>query len=299
MATKFFNRYTMQIETEQVCGEKFLKFLYNTKIGNFTLDILIKRKFLSVLYGKYAASSLSKGEVIPFIQKYKIKEASFEKKPEDFNSFNDFFTRKLKKASRPVTLMQDEVCAPADGRYLAFEKISKLDTFFIKGESLNLKHLTFDNEISKIFDEGSMLIARLAPTDYHRFHFPVDCVPQRTHLINGTYLSVHPVALKRQIRNFLENKRMTTLLTNTPVGNCLMIEVGATCVGSINQTFKSGISYSKGTEKGYFSFGGSTVILIFERNKVELSSDILKNTANGLETYVLMGDVIAKSTVSA
>ena len=292
MVTKFFNRYNQQIETESVCGEKFLKFLYSTRLGSLAVDALIKRKFLSVLYGKYASSSFSKSAIVPFIKKYNIKESSFAEKTESFDNFNAFFTRKLKQNTRPIALGSDAIIAPADGKYLAFENISKLDTFFVKGERLNLSKLTFNSDLSHMFASGSMLIARLAPTDYHRFHFPLDCVPQNTHLINGMYFSVNPLALKRSIQIFLENKRMTTLLTKSIIGNCLMVEVGATLIGSIHQTFRPNIAVGKGTEKGYFAFGGSTVILLFERNKVKFSEDILKNTANGLETYVLMGDLI-------
>jgi phosphatidylserine decarboxylase len=99
--------------------------------------------------------------------------------------------------------------------------------------------------------------------------------------------------MKGDVSVFLQNKRMSTILHSKACGDILMIEIGSTGVGTIQQTFTPEKEVLKGDEKGYFEFGGSTVILIFENGRVRFSEDLLENTSNGLETYVLMGDEVA------
>lgn len=288
-----FNRYTKQLEYESIFGESFLKFAYNNVFGRLCVTAVVKRKIFSTLYGKYAKSKKSISKIKPFIQKYGLKTDSFEKKISDFTSFNDFFIRKLKPNARPISPNENTIVAPVDGRMLAYE--SNLDTtpFFVKGENLNTVDLIKNSVLMDKFKNCSLLIARLCPIDYHRFHFPVDCEPQKTYLINGSYLSVNPIAMKGYFSTFLENKRMSTILETEHYGKILMIEIGATCMGSIKQTFIPFKPAFKGEEKGYFEFGGSTIILLFEQGKIKFDNDLLDNTRNGIETYVLMGDSIA------
>ena len=270
--TLFYNRYTKTTEEEKVVGRGWLRFAYTTVIGKLGVALLIKRKIFSIILGKLASSSFSKKKIVPFIEKYGIKKDSFEKKIDEFTSFNDFFSRKLKPTSRPISPKANTISAPSDGRYLAFENISNLSPFFIKGEQFTVDELIADENKAAKFASGSMLISRLCVTDY---------------------LSVHPIAMKGDISVFLQNKRMSTILHSKACGDILMIEVGSTGVGTIQQTFTPEKEVLKGDEKGYFEFGGSTVILIFENGRVRFSEDLLENTSNGLETYVLMGDEVA------
>ncbi|MDR1255736.1 MAG: archaetidylserine decarboxylase [Puniceicoccales bacterium] len=288
-----FNRYTNKLEHEAIFGKKFLTFAYCNVLGQITISSLIKRKFFSILYGKYANSQMSVHQIRPFIKKFGIKTDSLEKKVDDFTSFNDFFCRKLKPSARPISPTPTSVAAPTDGRMLGFKSIANTVPFFVKGEQISVADLTKDPNLAEKFRDCSMLISRLCPIDYHYFHFPVDCVPQRTYLINGQYSSVHPFAMQGRFATFLENKRMSTILQTKSCGDVLMVEIGATCVGSICQTFIPFQETIKGSEKGYFQFGGSTVILLFEKGRVKFSDDLLANTQDGIETYVLMGDQIA------
>jgi phosphatidylserine decarboxylase len=288
-----FNRYTNQLESEPVCARKLMKFVYGNAFGRLTVAGLVKRKLVSILCGNYAKSQMSVRQIKTFIENFRIRADSFEKKIDDFTSFNDFFCRKLKSGSRPICPFPNSLAAPVDGRMLAYQSIDCIAPFFIKGEKLSVGELTRDNSLAEKFRDCSVLIARLCPADYHRFHFPFDCVPQKTYLINGSYASVHPFAMGGRVSVFLQNKRMSTVLQTALCGDILMIEIGATCVGSIRQTFAPFRSAMKGEEKGYFEFGGSTVILLFEKNKIEFSEDLLRNTRDGIETYVLMGDTIA------
>ena len=138
-----------------------------------------------------------------------------------------------------------------------------------------------------------MLIIRLCPTDYHRYHFPIDGFVKNDIKIQGDYLSVSPYAVKQNIDIYFNNKRSYSEMDTDNTGTVVMAEIGATMVGSIIQTFKENSPIKKGEEKGYFEFGGSTVILFFEKDKISIDEDILENSKKGLETQVFMGEKIA------
>lgn len=291
--TVFFNRYSRSVETEQVCGEKWIKLAYQTTIGQLSVSLMLKRKFFSTICGWFASRPNSRKKILPFINKYGIKSDSFEKRPDEFLSFNEFFSRKLKPSARPISPRNNSISSPCDGRHLAFSNSNNLSTFFIKGEQLSADDLILDRSTAKKFHGGSVLISRLCLTDYHRFHFPFAGIPEKTFLINGNYLSVHPLALAGSLSTFLQNKRMSTIVHTEHCGDILMVEIGATGCGTICQTFTPDKQVLKGEEKGYFQFGGSTIITFFEPKKISFSEDLLMNTSRGLETYVLMGDEIA------
>ena len=115
--------------------------------------------------------------------------------------------------------------------------------------------------------------------------------------IEGDYYSVNPFALRKKAEIFCLNKREYTILSNSLFGDVIMAEVGATMVGSIIQTYK-GSSIKKGEEKGYFKFGGSTVVLLFEKSKINIDKDLLINTAKGHETAVKMGERIGDASLT-
>ncbi|MDR1891141.1 MAG: archaetidylserine decarboxylase [Puniceicoccales bacterium] len=289
----FFNRYTNAVEEEKIVGEPWIRLSHSVGIGKLATALLFKRKFFSMIFGKFASSPTSRKKIKPFVEKYGLKSDSFEKKISEFTSFNDFFIRKLKPSARPISPKPNTIVAPVDGRHLAYVNMRKLSPFFVKGERLSVEDLIIDKTTAKKFTNGSALISRLSPIDYHRFHFPIACIPHKTFLIRGEYSSVHPRAMDGKIDAFLRNKKTSTLLHTENCGDVLMVEIGAMCVGSIQQTFVPKKSTLKGDEKGYFEFGGSTVILIFENGRIQFSDDILENTASGMETYVLMGDEVA------
>jgi phosphatidylserine decarboxylase len=289
---KFYNGYTQSLEEESIHGERFLRLLYGSKLGKLALNQVIKRKLFSRIYGYFMRHGYSRRKIKPFIERYKIDSSMFEKKVEDFISFDDFFTRRLNKTARPIAVENQKLIFPCDGRHLLIENIKKLPSFFVKGQKFNLKSLLQNEELLARFKDGQVLISRLCPTDYHRFHFPCNAIIRKIYRVNGDYLSVNPIATKKRIAIFFENKRIISVLQTEDVDQFLMIEVGATCVGSITQTAEVGRLYFKGEEKGYFSFGGSTVIAIFQKNKVNFSEDLRKNSENGIETFALMGDAM-------
>lgn len=272
---------------EKVYGDRALRFLYGShRLSNACRSIISGNSLVSRLYGSLMKSRFSKRQILPFIENYQIDTDEFLDSPSSFQSFNDFFIRKLKPSCRPIDSAKNSLIIPADGRYLFYEKIAD---FCIKGKRFDLKSFLLDPELSERYREGSMVIARLCPTDYHRFHFPCDCIPSEALQINGCYFSVNPVAIKQNLAIFWENKRALTILESTIFGKILYVEVGATNVGSILQTYLPGKAYAKGEEKGYFSFGGSSIVLLFEKGRVQFCEDLLSATARGLEIKCLLG----------
>lgn len=285
---QFVDRDSGLTKTEKVAGEKWLVWLYNNPLGEATLWALVKRKMVSSLYGDLMDRPASAEKIEPFVEEFNIDMN--EAKKQNFNSFNEFFTRELKPDSRMIDTNSTVVVSPADGKILAYADISSTD-FIVKGYRFDVSTFLDNDELADEFQDGSLLVIRLAPNDYHRFHFPLGGKVTSTSKVEGDYYSVNPIALREMVEIFCLNKREFAVIENPVFGKVIMAEVGATMVGSIIQTYSNGF-VEKGEEKGYFEFGGSTVVLLFEKDKINLDKDLLENTLKGLETYVLMGERI-------
>lgn len=290
---RFYHRATRCIETEQVYGEGFLRFVYEHSLGALPLHALVKRKLFSRWYGSRMDAPASRAKVLPFIAQYGTDVGELADSPESYATFNDFFYRKLKPSARPIAPEANEVVFPADGRHLVLPDIAACDDFFIKGVRFDLAALLGDATLAHRFANGAMLISRLCPVDYHRFHFPCAGVPGAARVINGPLYSVSPIALRRRPSILWENQREITRLTTESFGEVLLLEVGATCVGSIVQTFAPDTAIAKGDEKGYFRFGGSCFITIFEPGRIQFAADLIDHSAAGREVYAKMGEMAA------
>ena len=291
---KYYNRKTQEYETEKVAGDKYLQWTYSSPIGMRFLELLIKKKLFSKVYGSFCDSKSSLKKVYSFIEDFDINMSHSEKSISEFNSFNDFFTRKLKEDARPIDKSTDSLISPGDGRLLAFENINLNKLVQVKGFTYSLDNLINNPDISKKFSGGICLILRLCPTDYHRFHFIDDGVCEETIKITGDYYSVNPTALERIPELFCKNKREWSIFHSKNFGDILHIEVGATCVGSIIQTYTPRRNVKKGDEKGYFKFGGSTTILFFQKDKVIIDRDIIAETNKGYESKIVIGEKIGE-----
>ncbi len=286
----FIDRQSGALITESPPGEGFLKFLYHNPFGRLALHTLVKRKFLSSLYGKRMDSPASRKNIAPFVNQYGIDMSEAVRNVEEFESFNDFFCRKLKPEARPIG---EGFVSPADGKLLAFERVSDLGTFFVKGEAFSLTKYLQDHLLAEQFEEASLVIVRLAPNDYHRFHFPCEGRASAPVKINGDYFSVSPYAVRENFaRVFCENKREYTLVESPDFGKVLVSPVGATMVGTIIETYEFGSQVGKGDEMGYFAFGGSSLLLLVDSDLIQIDTDLLENTKNGMETAVKMGECI-------
>jgi len=287
---RFYNRYTRSVETEQVYGEKWLRWSYETALGRLAVAALLKRAWFSHWYGWRMNRSISAQKVVPFILDYGLNTAEFAKGPFEFQTFNEFFYRALKKEARPIAEGDEVAVLPADGRHLMFPDVDATDGFYVKGVKFSLAELFGDEDLARTFAGGAMVISRLCPVDYHRFHFPVAGTPSEPRLINGYLFSVNPIALRRNAGYLVQNKRAGTLIDTPQFGRVAMFEVGATCVGSIKNVFPEGRPVAKGAEKGFFTFGGSCVITVFQKGRIRFDEDLVAQSAQQIETYARMGD---------
>ncbi|GAA4851323.1 phosphatidylserine decarboxylase [Algivirga pacifica] len=287
----YIDRKSGELVEEKTPGAKMIHFLYFNPFGKLALNGFIKRKFYSYICGKLADMSFTKRWIPKFMEDHQITDEEFEKNWQDFTCFNDFFYRKLKSDARPI---EQGLVSPADGKVVAFEKVSEQTCFYVKGQSFSLKTYLQDDQLSKKYEGGSMLIVRLAPTDYHRFHFPATGKVSKSKHIKGCYKSVSPLAMDKSLEIFCENVREYCEMQTEEYGDILISEIGATMVGSIVQTYTADSVVQKGDEKGYFTFGGSSMLLLFEKGKVKLDQDLLENTKKQIETQVLMGNKIGE-----
>jgi len=289
---KYFNRKTNAYEVEKVAGGKYLEWTYSSPIGMKSLDLIVKKKAFTLAYGKYCDSVFSKRKIQKFIDDFKIDENDFKHDKSHYRNFNDFFARNLAKEARPIKFDSDILISPGDGRLFACENIDIDNLVQVKGITYSLRELVQNDSLAEKYNDGVCLILRLAPIDYHRFHFIDNGICEKRVKIKGLYYSVNPIALNKIPKLFCENKREYSLFHSHNFGDVLYVDIGATCVGSIIQTYTPNVAINKGDEKGYFKFGGSTIILFFEKNKISIDQDIIEETRRGFECKVHIGEQI-------
>jgi phosphatidylserine decarboxylase len=292
-AIQYFNRHTNRKETESVYGEAFLHWSYGSPLGALSLAAFVKRPFFSAWYGRRMDQPESAAKITPFLAEYGLDAGEFADPVSSYGSFNEFFYRKLKPAARPIESDPKVATFPADGRHFGFSNAGEISRVFVKGQRFDIDGLLGDPALAARYRNGSLVLSRLCPVDYHRFHFPAAGTPGGSRLIPGPLFSVSPIALRKKLSYLWTNKRMVTLLDAGPFGTVAIIEVGATCVGSILQTYAPGAPVAKGGEKGYFAFGGSSTITLFEPGKIRLEDDLLQHSGQGIELYAKMGTPMA------
>lgn len=285
---KYFSRESGKIETEQVYGEGFLRWAYGNPLGRLTVQLAVKRAWFSRWYGWRMDRASSQAKIEPFIEDYGLDVEAFADPVESYRTFNEFFYRKLKPQARPIDAEVETAVFPADGRHLAIADIDAASDFYIKGQRFDLPAFFDDADLAAEFAGGSMLISRLCPVDYHRYHFPVAGEAGPSVLIQGHLRSVSPLALRRRLTIFWENKRTRTVVLSPVFGKVVVMAIGATCVGSMHTTYQPGL-VAKGEEKGYFSFGGSCIATIFQRGHIQFDDDLLAHAGEQREVYAKMG----------
>jgi phosphatidylserine decarboxylase len=295
----FFNRRTGRLETERIYGEAWLRWIYGNPLGRFSLSALVRRAWFSAWYGWRMSRPASAARVLPFVVDYGLDADEFARPATAFRNFNEFFYRTLRPGARPVAPGEDVAVFPADGRHLAYPDVDAAEGFYVKGKKFSLAALLGSEELGAEFAGGSMLISRLCPVDYHRFHFPVAGVPGEARLINGWLYSVSPLALRLHPGYLVENKRMVTLIETTRFGRVAQIEIGATMVGTIQQGYVPGRAVAKCAEKGLFAFGGSCVVTLFARGRIVFDPDLVEHSAQQREVYARVGERLGAATAAA
>ena len=295
----FFNRSSQNEEVELVYGDAGIRFLYENPLGALVTPI-VASKTLSKWYGNFQDRNGSRKKVAPFVEKFGIDMSTYKpgsipanNKVDSYKNFNEFFIREFEDGKRSFIDDPNKMPAFCEARYFGHEAINNNVEIPVKGRLLKASDLLGDSKWSSTFTGGPLLIARLCPVDYHRYHYPLNGTTLDSFQLPGKYHSVNPVALQAKPEIFIVNERRASMLETEQFGKLAYIEVGAAMVGKIIQSHDESTSHERGDEKGYFLFGGSTVILLGEAGKWRPSDDICSNTKNGIETYLHLGEEVA------
>ena len=262
-----------------------------------TLELL---KDQSEKMGREYDTPESKAHIEPFIQSFNLQDSlseMVEPDPTKYATFNDFFAREIKESARPIAQPDDEftTSSPADCRLTAYPTIDLATKYWIKGSGFTISKLLQDPALASQFEFGSIVIARLAPQDYHRWHAPVSGTVESITEIPGAYYTVNPQAINESgtLDVFCENKRSVMLLKRSSTGSPIaIIAVGAMLVGTIkyNKGIEVGTKVRRGQCLGAFYYGGSTVIVLYPKGEVVLDEDLVKNsTDEKCETLMKVG----------
>ena len=275
---------------EIILGERYIRWAYQDSTSSIIERFLFKSALFSKIMGFWYDSGFSRGKIETAIKELEIDESEFLKHKSSFRTFNEFFIRHLKPEARPYSKDDNDIVSPADGRVLVFPALT-YDSFApVKGYPFSIRNML--PGISDRYVDGALAIIRLCPADYHRYHFPCAGKVKDSNYIEGALHSVNPIALASGADVFGENKRSYTLIETEKAGLLCFVEVGAFGVGCIVDTEYSSV-VDKMDEKGYFKFGGSTIVLVFEKGKIEFCQDLIENSARGMETLVKVGQTLA------
>lgn len=269
--------------------DQILEKLYGSVAGRAVLKPLVNPA-LSKLGGIVLDSRISALAVKPFIKSHGIAMNDYETKK--YRSYNEFFTRKLKAGARTIDKLPEHLISPCDCR-LSVYPISDQCVVNIKHTRYTAAELLKNKALAQRYEGGLLWVFRLCVDDYHRYIYIDDGVESPRHSIPGVLHTVNPVA-NDVYPIYKENAREYSLLKSEHFGTVLMMEVGALMVGKIENRPETG-RIKRGQEKGNFAFGGSTIVLMTQKNRVLPDSDLWNNSKRGIETRVFLGEKIGKA----
>jgi len=286
---------------EPIYGERWLRWAYEKRLGQLATAALAARPFFSALYGWKMKRPSSAAQIGPFCEAYGIDLAEALEPVEAYRSFNDFFIRRLRPEARPVAEDPAAIVFPADGRHFLLRDLARQPTFWAKNERFSVETLLGPLALgagARVLD-GDAVVSRLAPIDYHRFHFPWAGRLLAQATLGGPLYSVHPLAIRRTLRYLVSNKRTISVYEDASLGRWAMVEIGATNVGTIRQTAAPANPARRGGEKGYFSFGGSCVITVWPRGRIDFAPDLEAASREGIELHARMGEAMGALRTAA
>lgn len=284
-----------ELTREIIMGEGLIKWAYQDDSVSLLSRLLFHNRFCSTLLGLYFNSGFSRPKIAAAIADLKIDTSEFADPLESYKTFNQFFYRHLDlQRCRPCSADVQSCAMPADGRVLVYPQFDGDMLIPVKGRSYSVREfLQIDDER---FDDGALAVIRLCPADYHRYHYPFDGEIVGERAIEGAYHSVNPLALALGIDVFCQNKRSYSLLQSELFGTVAYVEVGAFGVGSILRS-NDAHSFKKMDERGYFAFGGSTIVLVFQKERIAFDERLLRNSREGYETLVKVGQELGRQVV--
>ncbi len=290
-----YDRRTGTMLEEIVLGDRMMKLAYSRPCLPVCRRLLFGNRFISRLLGWYCDTGWSRRKIARTIAELGIDTAEMRDPVGSFRTFNEFFTRHLHADARPFDPAPHLLSSPADARVTVVPQLELDRCVLVKGAPFTVPELLAlpPDEEPDSFVNGSLMIARLCPADYHRFHYPAAGRELRRWTIDGRLDSVNPLALSLGLRVFVENYRVVTLLRLEHFGKAAFIEVGAFGVAGIVQTATE-TTFGKMDEKGCFTFGGSTIILVFEPGAVTFDPDLVEHSARGVEALVRAGETIGR-----
>ena len=283
-----YDRQNKRYIKEQEYQGKMLRFLYGSPVGRMILATVVARPYFSKLVGCYKKSRFSKREMLSFIEKYNIDTTEYPLKK--MRSFNDFFIRKRKISCG--NLKKGDLPAIADAKLLVYDVTDDL-RLDVKQSSYTVAEILGDKKLAKKFRGGKCLIYRLTVDDYHRYHFLDDGVIKRNYKIKGKLHTVRPIAAKYKV--FSQNCREITVMKTDAFKDVVQVEVGATLVGCIKNHNKGRV-FRRLQEKGYFEYGGST-ILLFMKSNIVMDEDIIACSKKNIEVKVRIGEKIGYESI--
>jgi phosphatidylserine decarboxylase len=278
-----------------VHGGGGVRWLYGSRVGRVLESVVLSRRFVSRLMGVAHDSRWSRRMIRSFIQTQSVEMAEFER--EEYGSFNDFFIRKFQAGAREFVPEPGVLPAFAEARYLAWGSTGPEHSFPVKGEAMTPATVLGpappeSNVDLACLEGGPLLLARLCPADYHRYHYPDSGKTLRSWTIPGRYHAVNPMALAALGDVFPRNERRVSILETDHMGTLAFVEVGALGVGKIVQSRDEAVRFSRGDEKGYFLFGGSTVMVFGEPGRWLPAEDLLERSSREIETLVRLGEPV-------
>ncbi|MCR5577425.1 MAG: phosphatidylserine decarboxylase [Oscillospiraceae bacterium] len=274
----------MSVQTEKESAA--LVFLYRTVPGRALLKLLIGRG-LSQAAGRFLSSPLSKPLIDPFVRKNGIALGDYTGSP--YACFNDFFCRPIRPGKRPLPDDPADLMAPCDGLLSAY-RITEGTVLPVKQSRYTVSELLGLDMAARRFHDGVCLVFRLCVDNYHRYCYVDDGQKGPNVFLPGVLHTVRPIALE-SVPVFVRNCREYTLMETAHFGSVAQVEVGALLVGRIDNRQGAG-PMRRGEEKGRFLYGGSTVVLLLEKDRVRVNDALFEATARGIETPVLMGQVL-------
>lgn len=279
---QYYNRETNSYVTEKEYQEKLLSFLYTTVIGRILLKLIVARPWFSRLRSYYQNSKKSKKDIEPFIREYNIDISPYDGK---WECFNDFFTR---KRNYDNLYNADTFVAIADSKLSAYPIDDHL-CLRVKNSVYTLDEIVAHQIDLNMFKNGTVLIFRLSVDDYHRYVYPDDGELVNQYKVKGELHTVRPISEKYRV--YSRNTRVINVMSTKNFGKIVQVEVGALLVGCIHNNASK--RFKKLDEKGYFSYGGSTVIL-FVNDTIAIDEDIIQQSRSGFEAKVTIGEKIGE-----
>lgn len=290
MTKKKYARYKRSKHMEGMSAQdRVLRLLYGNRAGRLVLEWLIRPE-ISEIVGRFMDSGLSRFMITPFIRKNNIDTSICQKR--EFDSYNDFFKRKLAAGYRPVDKTSSGFISPCDSRLTVYDiEDTDRQVFNIKDSEYTVASLLRDKTLAERYRGGKLWLFRLCVDDYHRYIYNVSGMQSDIRRIDGVYHTVNPIA-SEYYDIYKENTREYCLIRTGNAGTIIDMEVGALLVGRIVNRYEESTEIRCGEEKGYFEFGGSTIILITQKDKVTPLDRITENSLKDVETRVRQGELV-------